>query len=228
VNMGPDPSVTDQPDGLASPRYRSAQRRPALTGLVGGVAGAAAAFVLPWEAAVLVGWDVMATGYLIWSWWTIGRSDSAATARRAKIDDPSRAVADLILVSACTASLVGVGFAFAEAARHTGSEKALISTIAVLAVVLSWLSVHTVYTLRYADLYYTSSGGVQFADDEPPDYRDFAYLSFTIGMTYQVSDTALVSRPVRRAALRHALLSYVFGVAVIATTINVLADLIRR
>jgi uncharacterized membrane protein len=170
----------------------------------------------------------MAVAYLTWSLWTIARCDSTATRGRAKIDDPSRAVADLILVSACSASLVGVGFAFAEASRHAGGEKALISSIAVLAVVLSWVSVHTVYTLRYADLYYASAGGVEFPEGESPDYRDFAYLSFTIGMTYQVSDTAIVSRPIRRTALRHALISYVFGVAVIATTINVLADLIRR
>ena len=102
----------------------------------------------------------------------------------------------------------------------------IVTTIAT--VLVSWMVVNTIFTLHYAHLYYTSSGGVEFPNEEPPDYRDFAYLSFTIGMTYQVSDTALVSRPIRRTALRHALISYVFGVAVIATTINVLADLVRR
>jgi uncharacterized membrane protein len=219
---------TDPPGGTAPARYLPAQLRLALAGVLGGAAWAAVAFVLPWEAAVLVGWDVMAAAYLAASLWTIGRSDSAATARRAQIEDPSRAGADLVLVSACSASLVGVAFAFAQASQHSGADRALISAIAVLAVVLSWLSVHAVYTLRYADLYYTSSGGVDFPHGEPPDYRDFAYLAFTIGMTYQVSDTALLSKPIRRTALRHALISYVFGVAVIATTINVLADFIRR
>jgi uncharacterized membrane protein len=97
-----------------------------------------------------------------------------------------------------------------------------------LTVALSWLSVHAVYTLRYADLYYRTGGGIDFHDDGAPDFGDFAYVAFTIGMTFQVSDTDLVSRPIRRTALRHALLSYLFGIAVIATTINAVASLLNH
>ena len=91
---------------------------------------------------------------------------------------------------------------------------------------VSWGVVHTVFTLRYAALYYHGEdGGVDFNEDDKPCYRDFAYLAFTIGMTYQVSDTDLTSKAVRHTALRHALLSYLLGTVIIAATINLAAGL---
>jgi uncharacterized membrane protein len=84
-----------------------------------------------------------------------------------------------------------------------------------------------VFTLRYARTYYAEGGGIDFNGDRPPDYRDFGYVAFTIGMTYQVSDTDLTSNSLRRTALRHALLSYLFGIVVVAITINVVAGLLR-
>ncbi len=95
----------------------------------------------------------------------------------------------------------------------------------MISVLLAWAVVHTVYALRYADLYYSLEGGIQFNEVEAPDYRDFAYLAFTIGMTYQVSDTNLQAKAIRHTALRHALLSYLFGTAIIAMTINIVAGL---
>jgi uncharacterized membrane protein len=214
-------------NGPASRPYVQAQIRLALAGLIGLAAGVAAALLMQWELAILVGWDTMAAAVLIFSWWLIRTSDSRETALRARIEDPSRAVTDLVLLSASLASLVGVGFALFEASRRAGASLVLISLVAVLTVMLSWLLIHAVYTVRYADLYYTSNGGIEFPDEDEPAYSDFAYLAFTIGMTYQVSDTAIRSRPIRRAALVHALLSYLFGVAIIATTINVVASLLR-
>lgn len=92
---------------------------------------------------------------------------------------------------------------------------------------MSWTVLHTVSLLHYARLYYTApEGGVDFNSDEPPEYSDFAYLAFTIGMTCQVSDTNLTSEPMRRAALGHALLSFVFGTFILAMTINAVAGLL--
>ena len=86
--------------------------------------------------------------------------------------------------------------------------------------------VHTVFTLRYARLYYTGTdGGVDFHQDDPPRDGDFAHLGFTIGMTFQVSDTDLTTTKVRVTALRHALLSYLFGAVILAATINLIAGL---
>ena len=93
-------------------------------------------------------------------------------------------------------------------------------------VVLAWAVVHTVFSLRYADLYYEGEpGGIDFNEDDPPSYSDFAYLAWTIGMTFQVSDTDLKTQAIRRTALRHGLLSYMFGALIIATTINLIAGL---
>ena len=98
--------------------------------------------------------------------------------------------------------------------------------LGVVSVVLSWALVHTIFTLRYARLYYAAPvGGVDFNDEEPPSYVDFAYLAVTIGMTFQVSDTSLSSREFRATAMRHALLSYLFGTVIVATTINLVAGL---
>ena len=110
------------------------------------------------------------------------------------------------------------------ASDKQGAAKASLSGLVVLTVVLSWAVVHIVYMLRYAHLYYSAGGGVDFRDDEP-DYHDFAYLALTIGMTFQVSDTDLTAKSIRRTAIRHALLSYMFGAVVIALVINVVAGL---
>jgi len=107
--------------------------------------------------------------------------------------------------------------------------KYLQAGFALMSVFVSWTLVHTVFTLKYARLYYTGQpGGIDFNETAAPDYRDFAYLSFTIGMTFQVSDTDLTAKPIRMTALRHALLSYLFGVAVVAMTINVVAGLLAK
>jgi uncharacterized membrane protein len=88
--------------------------------------------------------------------------------------------------------------------------------------------VHTLFCLRYAHLYYDGTlGGIDFHDDEPPTYHDFAYLAFTVGMTYQVSDTEVNDRAIRSTILRHALLSFLFGTTIIALTINIVAGLTK-
>jgi uncharacterized membrane protein len=98
----------------------------------------------------------------------------------------------------------------------------------VLSVALSWAMVHTVFTLRYARTYYSKSqGGIDFNESDPPTYLDFAYLSLTIGMTFQVSDTNLTSKPIRRIALAHAAFSYLFGAVIVALVINVVASLLH-
>jgi uncharacterized membrane protein len=142
-------------------------------------------------------------------------------------EDNSRVLADILLVGASVASLVGVGFALMKSNDMDASTGAGLTGLAVLTVVLSWTVVHTVYMLRYAQLYYAGGKGVDFNGGEPPDYRDFAYLAFTIGMTYQVSDTDLTTKPIRRTATHHALLSYLFGTVVVAMTINVVASLVK-
>jgi uncharacterized membrane protein len=111
-----------------------------------------------------------------------------------------------------------------RAGHTTGLSKAQLVGLSVVSIILAWSVVHTVYSLRYAKLYYEgTAGGVEFNAEEAPRYIDFACLALTIGMTFQVSDTNLESTSIRRTALRHALLSYAFGTLIIATTINLIA-----
>lgn len=175
---------------------------------------------------VLVGWDTAAALYIAWLALVVLRRDAEQTARRATTTDPNRVVADAILLTAAVASLIAVGFLLTSA-RAAGEELPR-GGLGLASVVLSWAVVHTVYTLRYAAAYYGEpAGGIGFNGIEPPCYRDFAYLAFTIGMTFQVSDTALQTTALRRTALGHALLSYLFGTGILAVTINLVAGLRR-
>jgi uncharacterized membrane protein len=99
--------------------------------------------------------------------------------------------------------------------------------VGLASVVLSWTLVHTIYTARYARLYYAKAYGVDFNEEEPPRYSDFAYVAFTVGMTYQVSDTDLTDKTIRAVVLRHALLSYGLGAVILAATINLVAGLAK-
>ncbi len=154
--------------------------------------------------------------------------DAAATVSHAKREDPGRAWTDILLIIASVASLIAVGFLVVQAAQNSGLTKALDIGLGLVSVIVSWCTVHTIYALKYARLYYGGpepEGGIDFNETEPPRYSDFAYLAFTLGMTFQVSDTDLQTKAIRATALRHALLSYVFGTVIVASTINAVVSL---
>jgi uncharacterized membrane protein len=199
----------------------------ALAALLGVISGIIAAFFTLGQAAALIGWDVTAGIFLLGAWLTVWPLEPESTQRRATRLDPSRGVADLLVVVAGVAILAAVALALVRAGGAHGGTKAYLLAIGLVSVVLSWLCVHTVFTLNYARLYYEDEpGGIDFNDPERPDYRDFAYLAFTIGMTFQVSDTNLTAKRIRRTALRHALVSYLFGAVIIALVINIVASLL--
>jgi uncharacterized membrane protein len=185
-------------------------------------------WVVPPVLALLLGWDVAAATYIVWSI-VLGRLlDADMTAQIAVREDPGRATMDAILLGAAAASVGAVVALIAIAGPGSAVTNQVAVVVSVVSLALSWALVHVLYTGRYARLYYTPPvGGVEFNTDEPPSYADFAYLAFTIGMTYQVSDTALRSSLIRRTALWHALLSYLLGAGIIASTINLLVGLTR-
>ena len=196
--------------------------------LGGAVAGAAASLLTPLSASILLGWDVAVLIYLAWTWSAVQGLDPEVTAQLAKREDPSTPVADLVVIGAGTAMLAAVGFALVKAGEATGGMKAYLVTLGVVSVVLSWAVVHTVFALKYARAYYSEpTGGIEFNEDEPPNYIDFGYYAFTIGMTFQVADTNITSRAVRRTTLHHALLSYLFGSVLLGLVINVVATLLK-
>jgi uncharacterized membrane protein len=191
---------------------------------------AALAVTIPlttWQVAVLTGWDTTSAVMVAWVVIAVRSTTGTDTARLAQREDDSRAQADVLIVSAAVASLVAVGFGLAKAAGEQASAKAAMTALAVLSVALSWALVQATFMLRYARLYYSQQDGIDFNGESAPDYRDFAYLALTIGMTYQVSDTDLTTKAVRRAATQHALLSYLFGTVIVAMTINVVAGLLH-
>ncbi len=220
-------TAPDRPFDESSPEHGTSSRPRLLIALgVGVVAAVLMGAFAGWSFAALVGWDVAAVTLVASTWATIWPMDGERTARHAVREEPGRATTDLLLVGASVASLVGVGFVIVAGGNAHGAKSGLLVALALITVVLSWSVVHTTFTLRYARVYYSGpDGGVEFNNDRPPRYSDFAYLAFTIGMTFQVSDTALTSGEMRRAVLRHALLSYLFGVVIIAVIINLLAGL---
>jgi len=197
-------------------------------GLTGAFVAAAIAVVegSSWSVAALFASDTAAAVFVIWVWLSVISRDATTTARIARSEDASRAAAEAILIGAGAASLVAVAFVLGEAGRTHAPGRGLLTALALASVALAWTSVHTVFMLRYARIYYSPpDGGIDF-HDEAPDYRDFAYLALTIGMTFQVSDTDLLGKRVRRVALHHALLSYVFGTGIVAITVSSVAALL--
>ena len=204
----------------------SAGYRLLVAALVGLAAGLFVATQGSWKVAPLAGWDSAAVVYIGWAFMSTLRMNAAQTKAHAVRENPGRALADVLLVVASIASLVAVGFLILQASNATGGLKALEVSLGLVSVVVSWAVVHTTYALKYARLYYgNTEGGIDFNQTDPPRYLDFAYLAFTVGMTFQVSDTDLKTKEIRTTVLKHALLSFLFGTVIIATTINTLASL---
>ncbi|ASD23975.1 DUF1345 domain-containing protein [Cryobacterium sp. TMN-39-2] len=193
---------------------------------VGILAGLASGLLGNWLLAPAIGWAVAAVLYIGWVWVSVAPLDAATTAAHATREDPSRGITDLLLILASLASLGSILIVLVQARAAEGAGQGLLAALALVVVALSWVLVHTLFALRYASLYYADDdGGVDFNQLEPPRYADFAYLSFTVGMTFQVSDTSLTSSTIRAVALRHALMSFLFGSIILATLINLVAGL---
>jgi uncharacterized membrane protein len=207
-------------------RGASAGTKIACSALAGAIAAVAVVLAGQAKYAPAVGWDVAAMTLLTWTWlviWPMGPHETKTHATR---EDPSRPLGDVLVLAAAVASLSAVVFFLVQANDEKGATQSMLAAVAVVTIAFSWLLIHTIYALRYAQLYYTGAdGGVDFNESTPPRYIDFAYLAFTVGMTFQVSDTDLKKLVVRATVLRHALLSFVFGSLILATTVNLVAGL---
>jgi uncharacterized membrane protein len=209
--------------------------------LVGGGLGIAAAVATGLLAdptyAPAVGFDVAGLVFLSWTWLAVGPMDAGETAAHATREDPTRTMTRLIVLAAAIASLAGVGTLLIGATDGHGADRAGAAVLGLGSVAIAWLVVHSLFTLHYAELYYGPGGGdpakpgagprggIDFGLDSAPRYIDFAYLAFTIGMTYQLSDTPLTTRALRSSVLRHALLSYLFGSLILGASVNLVVSL---
>lgn len=192
--------------------------------LLGAVCGLLSLVWFDGRIALLIGWDVAASLFLLLLYLDLRHRGHEHTAAIAKRDDMNRTLVDVVLIAASLGSIVAVFLLLSIHVDHSFQIERIL--LGLLTIVLSWSTVHTIYLVRYAVLYYRDKpGGINFNETAQPRFSDFAYLAFTIGMTYQVSDTVLETTEIRRVALHHALLSFVFDTAIIASTINLLVSL---
>jgi uncharacterized membrane protein len=199
-----------------------------IAALLGIAAGIVVSFWTFWQAAMLIGWDVGSLFLITWIWWAVWGLNAEECEKHANREDPGARLTELLLLSAGVALLAAVGEALIRAGNATGTTKAYLISLGLISVASSWGLVQTVFTLRYARSYYSRPvGGIDFNEDDPPTYLDFAYLALTIGMTFQVSDTNIGTKRIRRVALSHALLSYLFGAVILALVINVVSSLLH-
>ena len=184
---------------------------------------------------LLLAWDVGVICFLILAFVTIDRATPQTMRRSAQRQDNSRLTILTLVVSAACASLLAIGFMLKSNKDISPLILTLHVVLAILTVVTSWLLTHTIFALYYAHLYYrddretdssTNAEGLDFPGDKQPDYWDFVYFSYVIGMTCQVADVATTSRSMRRLALIHGVLTFFFNTVILALSINIIAGLI--
>lgn len=179
---------------------------------------------------IMIGWDTFSICMIIMTWITFGITKSEQIRELAKVEDSSRTVIFFIILIATFASFLAVLLLLVTKQQFQATQNSHL-TIAIAGMILSWFLIHTIFTLRYAHLFYgddeanpkTHAGGLEFPGDKKPDYLDFAYFSFVLGMTFQVSDVQINSKHLRRIAMLHGLISFGYNTVMIALTINVIA-----
>jgi uncharacterized membrane protein len=179
---------------------------------------------LSWKLAALAAWDAGGLSLLVLAWMMIWVCSEKTTQERASGDDPGRTAVYALVLLTAGASLLAATALVRRAKAVAGSEGDVLVALCLANVALCWALTHTAFTLRYAHLYYREDdegvGGVEFPGQGAPCYFDFAYLAFTIGMCFQVSDTSVTSPQIRRAVLLHACLSFVYNTAILAFVLN--------
>ena len=179
---------------------------------------------------LMIGWDTFSLSLIAMTWITFMITKPQEIREQARVQDSSRSVIFITVLIATLASFLAVLLLLVTKQKFK-SEESFHLIVAVAGMVLSWFLIHTIFTLRYAHIFYgddeenptTHAGGLKFPDDKKPDYRDFAYFSFVLGMTFQVSDVQITSKALRRLAMWHGLLAFGYNTIMIALTINLIA-----
>jgi uncharacterized membrane protein len=183
---------------------------------------------------IMIAWSAFALSYIITSCIVFFTQSSEDIRKHSKQEDGSRVFVFLLVVITSFASLFTVLLLLSSQSLKDTPQTIFIP-VAVGGMILSWLMVHTIFSFHYAHLYYGNdtndsskhAEGLEFPEEKKPDYVDFAYFSFVIGMTFQVSDTQITSRSIRRLVLLHGLLSFGLNTFVVALTINIVSDLMK-
>jgi uncharacterized membrane protein len=173
----------------------------------------------------LVGWTIAASVALVWVWRTSWPQDPQGTKRLAEEESQSRSTDTAVLIAA-VASLGAVAEALVRSSSNQDPVAITLVILSIVAAILSWALVNTVFALKYARLYYVDEdGGIDFRQDQPPAYSDFAYMAFMVGMAYAMAETEPENSRIRKLVLGHALLSYAFGTGILAVAINLVTNL---
>ncbi|MCO5936303.1 DUF1345 domain-containing protein [Mucilaginibacter sp. RB4R14] len=187
-------------------------------------------------AVTLITWIAVAASIIVLDWITILWAHPKDIRKIANLEDSSRFMIFLFVMVASLVSLIAILLLLKSTKNQSNDAVAGYIILAMSAVIVSWWLVHTVFTMRYAHLYYnkadgkpTPIGGLEFPGDEKePDYLDFIYFSFVIGMTFQVSDVEISSKQIRRLVWAHGLISFAFNTAIVALSINVISGLVSK
>ena len=179
---------------------------------------------------LMIGWNVFSLCMIIMSWITFSITTSQQIREQARVQDSSRVLIFVIVLISTFASFLAVLLLIVAKKEFTNAEGFHL-TIAIAGMILSWILIHTIFTLRYAHIFYgddegkpeTHAAGLEFPDDKKPDYLDFAYFSFVLGMTFQVSDVQVTSKRLRRLVMLHGILAFGYNTIMIALTINLIA-----
>lgn len=177
----------------------------------------------------LLFWITFCLTYIALSWYIFYQIPVALIVKKAASEDGSRLFVSIFILLASFICLFAV-LLIIIADKDTNMSKNLSISICVLSIISSWFLVHTIYVFHYAHLYYAEGSegkGLDFPGHEKPDYVDFAYFSFVLGCTFQVSDIEVSSRKIRRVVLFHGLLSFALNTFVVALTINIISGLIH-
>jgi uncharacterized membrane protein len=184
---------------------------------------------LPLRVRAVAGWDAGALVYVVLAWLIIARASPASTRSRAALEDPGRRLALFVALTASFFSLFAAIMVLKQIKSLSSLEAPLWTGLALAAVVLSWVVTHTVFTLRYAHLYYRRHADthcLQFPGTDMPCDLDFAYFAFTIGMCFQVSDVVVTTSAARRAVLLHGVMSFVYNTTILALSLNLVTTLL--
>jgi uncharacterized membrane protein len=180
-------------------------------------------------------YDAFALVLLCINWTYNLRDDAKHTIRRAAENDPGKNIVFALVMVAVIFGLVSAISILGHGPNVPKIDRYMALGLGLAAVVLGWVLIHTLFVFRYAHLYYHDDDGdgqgergLTFPGTPEPDDYDFAYFSFVVGMTFQVSDVQVCSSDMRRSVLLHGLISFAYSVAIIALGVNLVSNIVNN
>lgn len=179
----------------------------------------------------LLAWDIGATTFLLLATQLFASERARGMRGDAAAQEQGEWTVFAISLGAVAASFAALVSEFSAIKSMGETDRGLHVALIAATLVLSWLLTHVMFAMRYAHEYYEHAaglpssihGGLAFPGDSPPDYWDFVYFSFVLGMTFQVSDVDITSRKMRRLATVHGVLGFLFNTVIVALTVNIAA-----